>query len=62
MLARLGNLKDAQPEFEIALRLRGGDFDDAAHNLKLCRSLLTTATSSKQVAAFSASETIGGMK
>lgn len=62
MLARLGDLKDAQHEFEIALRQSGGEFDDAAHNLKLCRSLLTNAASSTQVAAFSVSETIGGMK
>jgi len=62
MLARLGNLKDAQHEFEIALRQSGGDFDDASHNLKLCRSLLTTATSPTRVAAFRVSETIAGMK
>jgi tetratricopeptide (TPR) repeat protein len=61
MLARLGSLKDAKDEFEKALRQSGGDFNDAAHNLKLCRSLLT-ATSSRQVAAFRVSETIGGMK
>ena len=60
MLARLGNLKDAQHEFEIALRQSGGDFDDATHNLKLCRSLLTTATSSRRVAAFRVSEVIAG--
>ena len=62
MLARLGNLKDAQHEFEIALRQSGGDFDDASHNLKLCRSLLTTATSPTRVAAFRVSETVAGMK
>jgi len=62
MLARLGNLKEAQHEFEIALRQSGGDFDDASHNLKLCRSLLTTATSPTLVAAFRVSETIAGMK
>ena len=55
MLARLGSLKDAKHEFEKALRQSGGGFDDAIHNLKLCRSLLT-ATSSKQVAAFRVSE------
>jgi tetratricopeptide (TPR) repeat protein len=55
MLARLGSLKDAQHEFEKALRQSGGDFDDAAHNLKLCRSLLT-ATSSRRVTAFRVSE------
>jgi tetratricopeptide (TPR) repeat protein len=60
MLARLGRLRDAQHEFEKALRQSGGDFDDAAHNLKLCRSLLT-ATSSKQVAAFRVSEVTAGL-
>jgi tetratricopeptide (TPR) repeat protein len=59
MLARLGNLKDAQHEFEIALRQSGGEFDDAAHNLKLCRSLLT-ANGSTQIAAFRVSEVIAG--
>ena len=60
MLARLGSLKDAKHEFEKALRQSGGDFDDAAHHLKLCRSLLT-ATSSKQVAAFRVSEVTVGL-
>lgn len=55
MLARLGRLRDAKHEFEKALRQSAGGFDDAAHNLKLCRSLLT-ATSSKQVAGFRVSE------
>jgi hypothetical protein len=62
MLARLGNLKDAQHEFEIALRQSGGDFDDASHNLELCRSLLMAETSPTRVAAFRVSETIAGMK
>jgi tetratricopeptide (TPR) repeat protein len=39
MLARLGFLKEAEKEFEIALKETKGRFDDAAHNLKLCRSL-----------------------
>ncbi len=60
MLARLGSLKDAQHEFEKALSQSGGDFEDAAHNLKLCRSLLTV-TGSKQVAAFRVSEVIAGL-
>ena len=55
MLARLGRLTDARREFEIALRLTGGIFDDAAHNLNLCRSLLT-APGRTQVAAFKVSE------
>ena len=55
MLARLGSLKDAQREFEKALRQSDGDFDDAVHNLKLCRALLT-ATSAKQIVAFKVSE------
>jgi tetratricopeptide (TPR) repeat protein len=59
MLARLGNLNDAQHEFEIALRQTGGRFDDAVHNLKLCRSLLTAAAP-KQVAAFRVAAVIAG--
>jgi len=39
MLVRLGFLKEAEKEFEIALKETKGRFDDAAHNLKLCRSL-----------------------
>jgi tetratricopeptide (TPR) repeat protein len=60
MLARLGSLKDAKDEFEKAVLQSGGDFDDAAHNLKLCRFLLT-ATSSRQVAAFRVSEVTAGL-
>ena len=40
MLARLGFLKEAEKEFVIALKQSNGVFDDAAHNLKLCRSLM----------------------
>jgi tetratricopeptide (TPR) repeat protein len=44
MLALMGRLSEAGPEFETALRQTGGLFDDAAYNLKLCRSLLSTST------------------
>lgn len=57
MLARLGRLTEAQREFEIALRQAGGGFDDAAYNLKLCRSLLT-APITTQVAALRVSEMV----
>jgi len=40
MLALKGRLREAEKEFEVALRQAGGAFADAAHNLKLCRSLL----------------------
>lgn len=46
MLARQGRLTEAGREFEIALRQTGGAFDDAAHNLKLCRSLLSVSAQS----------------
>ena len=42
MLARLGLLKEAEKEFVIAIKSSGGEFDDAAHNLKLCRSLINS--------------------
>jgi hypothetical protein len=42
MLARQGRLIDAAREFEMALKQAGGDFDDAAHNLKLCQALLAS--------------------
>ncbi len=58
MLARLGRLREAQHEFEIALSQTGGAFDDATRNLKLCRSLLTTPTT--RVTAFRVSEVIAG--
>lgn len=57
MLARLGRLTDARLEFEIALRETGGNFEDAAYNLKLCRSLLT-APIKTQVAVFRSSEIV----
>ena len=44
MLARLGFMKEAEKEFEIALKTSDGVFEDAAHNLKLCRSLINSTT------------------
>ena len=43
MLARLGQFKEAEKEFVVALNSAGGSFDDAAHNLRLCRSLMNVA-------------------
>lgn len=43
MLARLGLLKEAEQEFIVALKASEGRFDDAAHNLNLCRSLTAGA-------------------
>ena len=40
MLALEGRLAEAVMEFELALRQAGGDFDEAAHNLSLCRTML----------------------
>ena len=45
MLARLGFLKEAEQEFLIALKSANGRFDDATHNLNLCRSLTASAKS-----------------
>ncbi|MFN2512216.1 MAG: tetratricopeptide repeat protein [Pyrinomonadaceae bacterium] len=42
MLALKGRLREAEREFEAALRQSGGAFSDAAYNLKLCRSLMKT--------------------
>ena len=42
VLARLGFLKEAENEFVIALKSSAGGFEDAAHNLKLCRSLMNS--------------------
>ena len=39
-LARAGRLAEAEREFEAAFREAGGALAEAAHNLKLCRSLL----------------------
>lgn len=56
MLVRLGHLVEAQREFETAVRQADGNFEDATHNLKLCRSLLATQTT--PVAAFRVSAVI----
>ena len=45
MLAQQGFIKEAEKEFVIALKSADGVFDDAAHNLKLCRSLINSETS-----------------
>ena len=42
VLARLGFMKEAENEFVIALKSSDGVFEDAAHNLKLCRSLMNS--------------------
>jgi tetratricopeptide (TPR) repeat protein len=44
MLTRLDRLAEAEKEFTIALRLSNGSFLDAAHNLKLCRQLMSANT------------------
>ncbi len=44
MLARLGFIKEAEKEFVMALKSADGVFEDAAHNLKLCRSLVNSTT------------------
>jgi tetratricopeptide (TPR) repeat protein len=52
MLAQLGFLKEAEKEFAMALKSSDGVFEDAAHNLKLCRSLINSATSAKLAVAW----------
>ena len=46
MLAQLGFLKEAEAEFVRALKHSDGALDDAAHNLTLCRSMMSTAQAS----------------
>jgi Flp pilus assembly protein TadD len=41
-LAKLGRLSEAEREFESAVKQSDGKFDEAAHNLKLCRALLAS--------------------
>jgi hypothetical protein len=43
-------LNEAETEFVIALRESHGEFSDAAHNLKLCRALLSTAKNHDKMA------------
>ena len=43
MLARMGNLSEAEKVFEYAVRQSRGTSSDAEQNLKLCRSLLLSA-------------------
>ena len=45
MLARLGFMNKAEQEFLIALKVANGRFDDATHNLNLCRSLTANVRS-----------------
>jgi tetratricopeptide (TPR) repeat protein len=45
MLARLGFMNKAEQEFLIALKAANGRFDDATHNLNLCRSLTANVRS-----------------
>ena len=42
-LALLGHFSDAEREFEIALEQSSSKYDDAVHNLALCRSRLNSA-------------------
>jgi tetratricopeptide (TPR) repeat protein len=50
MLALMGKLNEAETEFATAFRLTDGKFDDAEHNLKLCRSARATAQVRSEVA------------
>jgi tetratricopeptide (TPR) repeat protein len=58
MLALKGRLREAEKHFEVALRQSGGTFADAAHNLKLCRTLLE-ASAKGSLASMKA---VGAMK
>lgn len=44
MLAMAGRLSMAEQEFEVALKHARGSFEEAAHNLKLCRAALAKGT------------------
>jgi len=46
-LARLGRLSEAEKEFQYALDQATEDYEDAQHNLDLCRALRQTATTGK---------------
>ena len=59
-LARMGRLPEAKREFEIALRQADGELDEAADNLKLCRSLLALPAKA-QVASLKTVETLTGL-
>jgi len=50
MLARMGRFNEAEKEFVIALRQTRGEFQDAAYNLKLCRSLMARGSNWSAVA------------
>jgi tetratricopeptide (TPR) repeat protein len=43
-LALTGHLSMAEQEFEVALNQARGDFEEAAHNLRLCRTALSKGT------------------
>lgn len=43
VLALAGQLREAEKEFEVALKQASGEFADATNNLRLCRSLLKTS-------------------
>ena len=62
MLAHQGRLIEARREFEIALKETDGVFDDAAHNLKLCRSLLATSKTAQIATLKIASMTAAALK
>ncbi len=61
MLAMVGRLKEAEGEFESALRQSKGKFEEAEYNLKLCRSVLDTSTRS-QLASLEMSETPAALR
>jgi tetratricopeptide (TPR) repeat protein len=62
VLARLGLLKEAENEFVIALKSSGGVFEDAAQNLKLCRSLMNYADGTERGSVASISNSERGWK
>lgn len=62
MLAHQGRLIEASREFEIALKETEGAFDDAVHNLKLCRSLLARPATAQIAALKIADMTAAALK
>jgi len=60
-LARMGRLPQAYREFEAALRTADGEFSEARHNLKLCRSLLALSAKA-QLASLKTFETTDSLR
>ena len=62
VLARTGRLREAEREFGLAVKKADGRFEEAAHNLSVCRALQSSEAAKAQLASLKTVETAAGAR